>query len=227
MWKKTLAALTLTALLGSGAQAQWIPPDPTLRNLDGQGVVYAPEARLNNIFQRVVQNTSRRDITYQLLVEQDDSTVNAYALPDGRLVLLTGLLNNLPPGDDNALAFVIAHELSHLERRHIEKLNTQSGLTNLALGWLTRSSGDAVRGLAGVGSRLLTSGYSRGMEAEADANGLELMQKAGYDPRGALVALRLFQELEERHGRARIFPTHPTATDRLKDTQAYLSSRGY
>lgn len=211
MWKKILVSmLTLMALLGP-AQAQLSPYD---------------RDRLADIFHRIVQNTTRRDLNYQLLVQQDDSTVNAYALPDGRLVLLTGLLNNLP-ADDNAIAFVIAHELSHVEKGHIERLNTQSGLTNLALGWLTRSQSDLVRGAAGVGSQLLTSGYSRGMEAEADANGLELMRMAGYDPRGALLALNLFLQLEEQRGRARVFPTHPKSVDRIRDVQAYLNSHGY
>ena len=50
------------------------------------------------------------------------------------------------------------------------------------------------------------------MEAEADGHALELMRQDGYNPRGALVSLQLFRDLEARDGQARVFPTHPTVT---------------
>lgn len=120
----------------------------------------------------------------------------------------------------------MAHELSHLEDRHAERLSTQNSLTNLGIGLLVRDQSDLLRTAAGVGRRMLTSGYSRGMEAEADAGALEMMRAAGYNPRGALTTLQLFQNLEAGNGRARIFPDHPTASDRLRDAQAYLQQHG-
>jgi len=215
MWKKILAATALSAaLLAAPAQAQQVR-------------VYRPDAHLLNIFQRLIGNNSRHDIQYELYIQDDESSVNAYSLPDGKVVLLTGLLNALPPGDDNALAFVMAHEISHVELHHVDRLNTQGGLTNLALGWLSRGQGNALQGLAGVGSRVLTSGYSRGMEVEADGHGLELMRQANYNPRGAITTLQLFQRMEANNGSARLFPSHPKADNRLQDVQNYLQERGY
>ena len=231
--KKTLAiALFLTAL----ASAQNLTTQQrvqlsnqmtaTLSN-QSEGVLRAPDNRMINIFQQILRGADRHDVNYQLLVGEDNNTVNAYSLPDGRVVLLTGLLNALPQGDDNALAFVLAHEISHIELKHVDKLAIQAGLTEMALGWLTSNQSSALQALAGVGSQLLTSGYSREMEAAADGNGLELMSQAGYNPRGALVTLQLFKNLEDSQGQARIFPTHPRAADRLHDAEVYLEQHGY
>jgi len=222
MWKK---ALTATLLMSGLAAAPALAQNRYERGSNAGA--YQADARLESIFQRILPFTQRRDLSYRLLLQRDESTINAYALTDGRLILTTGLLHALPRNDDNALAFVMAHELSHLERRHAERLATQDNLTNLGLGLLVRNQSDLLRSAAGVGSRLITSGYSRGMEAEADASGLELMRMAGYNPRGAITTLELFRNLEATQGRARVFPTHPTAVDRLRDAQAYLQQHGY
>ena len=224
MSKKLFATgLMLAALLQTGAQAQ---PSGQVAVLSPTAAAYQADSRLQNIFQRILPFTQRRDLSYRLQVLRDENTINAYAEPDGRVILTTGLLHALPSNDNNALAFVIAHELSHLERRHHQRLANQNTLTNVGIGLLVRDQGDLLRTAAGVGSRLLTSGYSRGMEAEADASGLELMRMAGYNPRGAITTLQLFQRLEASRGRTRVFPDHPTADDRLKDAQSYLQQHG-
>ncbi|MBN9420313.1 hypothetical protein ABS71_12940 [bacterium SCN 62-11] len=224
MSKKLFATgLMLAALLQTGAQAQ---PNGRVAVLSPTANAYQADRRLQNIFQRILPFTQRRDLSYRLQVLRDENTINAYAETDGRVILTTGLLHALPAQDDNALAFVIAHELSHLERRHHQRLASQNTLTNVGIGLLVRDQSDLMRTAAGVGSRLLTSGYSRGMEAEADASGLELMRMAGYNPRGAITTLELFRRLEANRGRTRVFPDHPTAEDRLKDAQSYLQQHG-
>ena len=220
MSKKLFATgLLLAALLSSGAQAQ---PNRQVAVISPTAGAYQADYRLQNIFQRILPFTQRRDLSYRLQVLRDENTINAYAENDGRVILTTGLLHALPRNDDNALAFVMAHELSHLERNHHQRLATQNTLTNVGIGLLVRDQSDLLRTAAGVGSRMLTSGYSRGMEAEADASGLELMRMAGFNPRGAITTLDLFRRLEASRGRTRVFPDHPTAEDRLRDAQSYL-----
>ncbi|MBX3166559.1 MAG: M48 family metallopeptidase [Candidatus Eremiobacteraeota bacterium] len=224
MSKKSFATgMLLAALLSCGAQAQ---PNGRVAVISPTGAAYRADHNLQNIFQRILPFTQRRDISYRLQVLRDENTINAYAETDGRIILTTGLLHALPRNDSNALAFVMAHELSHLERRHHQRLATQNTLTNVGIGLLVRDQSDLLRTAAGVGSRMLTSGYSRGMEAEADASGLELMRMAGFNPRGAITTLDLFRRLEASRGRTRVFPDHPTAEDRLKDARNYLQQHG-
>ncbi len=215
--------LMLAALLSGGVPAQ---PNRQQAGISPTRGAYQADHRLQNIFQRILPFTQRRDVSYRLHVLRDEQTINAYAETDGRITLTTGLLHALPRNDSNALAFVMSHELSHLERRHHQRLTTQNTLTNVGLGLLVRDRSDVLRTAAGVGSRLLTSGYSRGMEAEADASGLELMRMAGFNPRGAITTLDLFRRLEANRGHLRVFPDHPTAVDRLKDAQRYLQQHG-
>lgn len=221
--KSILTGLITATLLSCGVQAQ---PNRPVAVISPTGGAYQADRSLENIFQRLLPFTQRRDVSYRLQVLRDENTINAYAETDGRITLTTGLLHALPRNDQNALAFVMAHELSHLERRHHQRLNTQNTLTNLGIGLLVRDQGDLMRTAAGVGSRMLTSGYSRGMEAEADASGLELMRMAGFNPRGAITTLDLFRRLEANRGRTRVFPDHPTAVDRLKDARNYLQQHG-
>lgn len=221
---KTISSILLGLLLCGAAQAQ--PTGGQIAVISPRAGAYQASYQLQGIFQRLLPLTQRRDLSYRLLIQQDENTINAYAETDGRVILTSGLVHALPAGDNNALAFVMAHELSHLERRHHQRLSTQNSLTNLGIGLLVHDQSDALRTAAGVGSRLLTSGYSRGMEAEADASALEMMRMAGFNPRGAITTLQLFERLEAQNGRARIFPDHPTASDRLRDAVTYVQEHG-
>ncbi|MEW6284412.1 MAG: M48 family metallopeptidase, partial [Candidatus Eremiobacterota bacterium] len=162
----------------------------------GEPVQPAWEAPVSQIFHRMAGYSSRNDVPYTVRVVPSE-TINAYALPDGRVVFLTGLLDALPPGDEDAVAFVAGHEIAHIENHHAERFAWSGGLTGLALALLTRNQSGWVQLLAGVTNGLLVSGYSRGMEAEADRAGMEMMERAGYRPQGALATLKLFKDLDE------------------------------
>ncbi len=222
-------------LLTTFAQAQLSPEQreessdeirDQIRREYGEPTAPDPHSFVSTIFYRIVEVTERKDIQYRVSVVQEDDTVNAYALPDGQVVFLTGLLKRLPSGDEDAVAFVAAHEIAHLERDHLGRLARNAGMTSLLLGLLTQGSQEWLQLLANVTNNVLVSGYSRGMEAEADRRGMELMARAGYDPRGALTTLELFQEIASQNPGLDIFPTHPHPADRYKDALAYIKSQG-
>jgi Zn-dependent protease with chaperone function len=181
------------------------------------------ESKVHQIFNTLVQHASRKEIKYRVSVIRN-SQVNAFAMPDGRVVFLSGLLDALPGDNDGPIAYVAGHEISHIELRHGEKKFQQAMTTGILISLLTRGSGDWVRLLGGVGHGLLTSGYSREKEYEADRGALELMKKAGYDPNGAMVMLTIFQSMAGRG--ARIFPTHPRAEDRMKSAMTWMQEQG-
>ncbi len=196
-----------------------------IRREYGEPVVPDPNSPISQMFYKIAAQTERRDITYRIYVVKND-TMNAFSLPDGQVVFLTGLLDRLPSGDENALAFVAAHELAHLERNHIGRLARNAGVTSLLLGLLVQNSQEWVHLLANITNSVLVSGYSRGMEKEADLRGMELMQAAGYDPRGALTTLGVFKEMQAESGGVNLFPTHPNPSVRYQDAQAYLKKKG-
>lgn len=190
--------------------------------LHGQPEPVAREERAGQVFYSLAALAGRSDVDYRLEVV-DDPTVNAYAMPDGRIVFFTGLVDALPEDDLSPLAFVAAHEIAHVEHRHAERLFQQRTVTGLLLGLLTRSAEDWAQALGGFAYNMLASGYSREMEAEADREAMALMKRGDYDPHGALVTLALFRD-SEKGGGLRMFPTHPDPADRHKDAVAWVKA---
>jgi predicted Zn-dependent protease len=185
----------------------------------------APDSRLSRIFSNLVQQAHRKGINYRLKVSESND-INAYAMPDGRIVFLSGLIKALPADDDSPLAWVAAHEISHIEMKHAEKKLMNSLASGAILFLLVGRSSTAMQALGVISQGLLTSGYSRVKEYEADRGALELMRKAGYDTNGAIVTLRLFQDMEKKRKSPRIFPSHPRSGDRYGSVIAWMQSNG-
>ena len=109
------------------------------------------------------------------------SDINAFALPDNHLILFSGLIEACEK--ESELAAVLAHEIAHMELRHImKKLIAEVGLSVLL-----SSSNDHVAGSElskEVAKMLSTSAYSRNMEKEADLKGIDYMISANINPEG-------------------------------------------
>jgi hypothetical protein len=68
---------------------------------------------------------------------------------------------------------------------------------------------------------LLNSGYSRSLDAQADRRALAMVRQAGYDPNGALLALKV-ASIMEANG-VRVFPYKVRAVDRYSNTIAWMN----
>lgn len=147
--------------------------------------------------------------------------MNACAYPDGRIMVTQGMLDALDRHDQ--LAFVLGHEMTHVIKRHgygqVKRVLLGAILAGLAAKALG-ADGDTVRTAAEVGGSLNGARRSRKDEFAADAGGIVLAHKAGYDPAGAIEAMRL---LQSRYGngmaRAPIigwFASHPDTGERIR-----------
>lgn len=173
------------------------------------------------VFYSLVEHTERKDVKYRIKTVKSD-VVNAYAMPNGQVVITTGLLNALPDGDLSPLAFICAHEISHIEKRHAERKMGNRTVWLIGIALLVRKSDRWVQTLGAVAHSIVASGYSRAMEEEADREGVNLMQKAHYDPYGAIVVFETLEEAKKGRPDARIFPTHPLLSDRKKNIVAWM-----
>ena len=152
------------------------------------------QAYLDQVVERLQPHASEPDFDFRIRAIESDE-VNAFALPGGQMVVMSGLLREA--GGPEEVAGVLAHEMAHVTGRH--------GLRGAAHGagrWLALSIliGDdsAWLALAGEAADYATgSAYSREQESEADAEGARLMAAAGLDPM-ALAAF--FERLKERPG---------------------------
>ncbi|HEY7536290.1 MAG TPA: M48 family metallopeptidase [Thermodesulfobacteriota bacterium] len=125
-------------------------------------------------------------------VFKDDKTINAFALPGGKIGVYTGILPVAK--NDAGLATVLGHEVGHVAAHHgAERISTgilaQLGAVAFGIALSNRDPllVDAVMQAYGVGVTVLgILPFSRTQESEADRIGLIYMAKAGYDPSEAI-----------------------------------------
>jgi Zn-dependent protease with chaperone function len=104
----------------------------------------------------------------------NDSLVNAFTLPDGRMVILRGLIDE--SADPDEFAGVLAHELGHMRSRD----PTRETLRRLMLNMLARSLGWG----GNFGGQMTALSYGRRAESAADATAIETLQRAGLHADG-------------------------------------------
>ena len=180
------------------------------------------EAAIMAIVNRLLEPIPNVPYKFRLTVFNDTS-VNAFALPGGRIILLRGLIERSKTPEE--LAGVLAHELQHVLKRHATRLLLQHASTGLML---VAVSGD-LTGVMAYGlesARVLGSlSYSRGFESEADSEGVRMLMAAEIDPAGMI---DFFEKLRASEGNlqsaTRYLNSHPLAVDRVDNLKKLIAS---
>ena len=150
--------------------------------------------------------------------------VNAFCMPGGKIMVYTGLVNQLKLSDDE-LAVVIGHEMSHALREHSREQVSQAiaAQTAIGVGTALLGLGQGSAGIANAGYQaLIASRFSRTDETEADRMGLELMARAGYDPRAGVTLWQKMINANSGPQPPAFLSSHPTDASRVQTIQALL-----
>jgi predicted Zn-dependent protease len=147
--------------------------------------------------------------------------LNAFALPGGPVWIHRGIIHSA--ANESQLAGVLAHEIAHIARRHAADQITKQLVANGLLGLLGAILGNGGGGArtAQIGAQVLANGYmlkfSRDDEREADSEGLKMMQRAGWDPRGMPDFMEILRREQGRDpGSVEIFlSSHPAPAERV------------
>ena len=162
---------------------------------------------------------------WEVNVFMDDSA-NAFALPGGKIGVNSGLLKVARSQDQ--LAAVIGHEIGHVMAQHSNERMSIQYATQTGMQMLQALSGEAsaekqqLFALLGLGSQVgIALPFSRKHEAEADLIGLQLMAKAGFDPRQSVT---LWQNMAAANGSGGLefLSTHPANDTRINGLQANM-----
>jgi predicted Zn-dependent protease len=153
--------------------------------------------------------------------------LNAWCMPGGKIVVYSGLVEQLQLSDDE-LAAVMAHEIAHALREHgREKAGQAAGVgAAAAIGgaligaYFGVDSGLGKSVIGTLGEFAFMRPNSREMEQEADRIGIELAARAGYDP---AAAVSLWQKMSRTAGgrSPEWLSTHPSHETRIADLRRY------
>ena len=163
--------------------------------------------------------------SWEIVVFQDDSA-NAFALPGRKIGVNTGLLKVAE--NQHQLATVIGHEVAHVLAHHSNERVSQQFAIDQGLNLISAiaspqtGTGQTLMGLLGVGAQYgILMPYSRIQESESDKLGLDLMAKAGFDPRESV---KLWINMGRGNGAQppEFLSTHPSHSTRISDLNARM-----
>jgi predicted Zn-dependent protease len=147
---------------------------------------------------------------------------NAFALPGGHVVITTAMLEL---ADTEELLGVLAHEIAHVNQRHIYRQAIgAAGPLTLCSVFMGRSQLGRIMG--GGAALLIGAGFSQEYEAEADEVGWEYLIKANVDPRGMIRLFGKLQGIEAKEGfdpTPQAFRSHPATAKRIRLLEARWS----
>lgn len=149
--------------------------------------------------------------------------LNAYAMPGGKIMVYSGLVEKLKLSDDE-LAAVVGHEIAHALREHTRERMSRAYAQQVGVGVLAAITGVG-QGAADLANQVASVTFQlphgREQEAEADRIGLELMARAGYDPNAAVSVWRKMSA-QEKSAPPEFLSTHPSSGSRIQDLQARI-----
>ncbi len=156
---------------------------------------------------------------WEVVVFEDES-LNAFALPGNKIGVHTGLINLVDNQDQ--LAAVIGHEIGHVLSRHSNERLSQETAVSTGLSMVQAVTqpqtalGQTALGLLGVGAQYgVILPYSRIHETEADTIGLDLMARAGFDPRQSINLWLKMDKASQGGQPIEFMSTHPSHSSRI------------
>ena len=178
--------------------------------------------RLKTISNRLIAQTGVfRDDTQQWnwqLVLINAPILNATCAPGGKITFYTGLIEQLNLSDDE-IAAIMGHEIAHALREHgrerLSQAMAQSAVFNIAMA-AAGSYGSAISAANQASQYILVLPNSRQNESEADAIGLELAARAGYNPHAAISVWQKMNKATQGKGALEFLSTHPSGETRIE-----------
>lgn len=209
----------------------WLRSEEEQKILNRSGLVYRDEeleTYLNEVVKRLQPIEIFDHIPFKVFIIKNH-LVNAFIYPNGALYIHTGILAKMD--NEAQLATLLGHEMTHATHRHlikrfrdIKNMTAFFSTVSVTLGGVGGGIGELTVLFGALGTVASVAGYSRELETEADMQGLQLMEKAGYDPEEASKFFsHLKKEIEEEKKKEPFFfGTHPRLQERVENCEQFL-----
>lgn len=210
--------------LGRGVAANVLGAAPLVRDAELQRYV-------NRVGQWVAMQSERPGLPWRFGVI-DSSDVNAFAMPGGTILITAGLYDRLR--DESELATVLGHEVAHVvQKHHVKAIQAAMGrefATEIAGEVAGQSNNELVRRFGDkafrAGTEVLARGLDKKDEYDADARGMVLAARAGYNPFGLAGVLQTLDSADASDKKvALLFSTHPTPASRIERLDAVVGDK--
>lgn len=191
-----------------GTQAARLPPEVRIDQAQAQ--------RLQAILTPLLRNMNNPIPPGEVSVSVwGHDEINAANAGGGRFYVTTGLLRK---ASDDHLRAILAHEVAHADLGHVANQQTlgaglEIGAALLEAIWPGSS---LVTPIAG---QLIAASYGRGEEREADAHGVEILKRAGYDGKALMIGALSWLRANSDESSGGFFSTHPSTGDRIEAVQ--------
>ena len=194
-----------------------------------------PDAAAQALMDRVGQRLLDRGLAdvdlpypFEFHLLADPRVVNAFALPGGQVFITAALFERLET--EGQLAGVLGHEIGHVIERHGAQHLAKAQLTQGLVGAVAVGATDpdspvgarqAAIAAAAVG-QLINLRYGREDELQSDAWGVELLPRAGYDPRSLIRVMEILEEASPDGSPPEFLSSHPNPGNRIERIKALI-----
>jgi predicted Zn-dependent protease len=177
---------------------------------------------INDLGRYLASQSERPDLPWTFAVI-DDPSFNAFSTPGGYVFVTSGLLQQLH--NESELAGVLGHEIGHIIHKHyLKAVKVQARAAMVADNIHTNSQLSAT--LLNLAKQAFTKGLDRDDEFDADAVGVVIAARGGFDPFGLPSALQILeQHTAQGNGFSLAFQTHPEPSARIERLEALIQNR--
>lgn len=180
--------------------------------------ISAEQKRIEAMFNSFITTIGKSPKDYSIeVVESKD--INAFATLGRRIVVNTELIKTV--NSESALAMVLAHELGHLEKKHLIKSLISQNSSALIKHYIFKDN-RIVSAISYAGGLH----YSRETEKDADMFGINLVNKLYCNVPGKLEFFEKMSKLENAGKLQEYFSTHPLSSSRMEYLTAEIKAKG-
>lgn len=172
--------------------------------------------QVRRVVDRLIAVADDPGFDWEVSLVDDPQTVNAWAMPGGKMAVYTGILPVTQ--DDTGLAVVMGHEIGHAVARHGTERISREMPISLALQIFGGENAELLQQATGL---LVSLPWGRKQELESDHIGLIYMARAGYDPRKAPDFWRRMAALSQG-APPEFLSTHPANETRIAQIEEYM-----